>query len=192
MSIILDLEYKPFHTFNKNLKKIRFIQHIQKDLANCDATKLHLKIHFLNQSYIIQLVAFWQVFIEDLAKYGFRKIEKSEGSQILKTIAKNKLNESLNRFNTPNTKNVDTLFKETLGINKVSEHWQSPELTRDEATNTLSKILDARHSIAHEGQAITPMCFEENFKNMEIIRKIAELTENIVLEELKSALELKK
>ncbi len=104
MSITLDLEYKPLHTFSKNLVKIKYIQHIQQDLTDSDAKKLELKIHFLNQSYVFQLIAFLQVFIEDLAKYGFRQIEKSEGSRILKTIAKNKLDESLNKFNTSNTR----------------------------------------------------------------------------------------
>jgi hypothetical protein len=188
MSIILDLEYTPLHTFSKNLVKIKYIQHIQKDLTDSDAKKLELKIYFLNQSYIFQLIAFWQVFIEDLAKYGFRQIEKSEGSRLLKTIAKNKLDDSLNRFNTPNTKNIDILFKDALGISKISDHWQSQEFTRNEATTTLSKLLDARHQIAHEGKALFPLSYKNNFEKMETLMKIAELTEHAVLEELKMAL----
>lgn len=188
MSITLDLEYTPLHIFSKNLVKIKYIQHIQKDLTDSDAKKLELKIHFLNQSYVFQLIAFWQVFIEDLARYGFRQIEKSEGSRILKTIAKNKLDDSLSKFNTPNTKNIDTLFKDALGISKISDHWQSQEFTRNEATTTLSKLLEARHKIAHEGTASVPLSYKKNFEKMEILMKIAELTERAVFEELKIAL----
>lgn len=43
MSITLDLEYKPLHTFSKNLVKIKYIQHIQQDLTDSDAKKLELK-----------------------------------------------------------------------------------------------------------------------------------------------------
>jgi len=189
MSITLDLEYTPLHIFSKNLVKIKYIQHIQKDLTDCDAKKLELKIHFLNQSYVFQLIAFWQVFIEDLAKYGFRKIEKSEGGRVLKAIAKNKFDESLSKFNTPNTKNIDTLFKSALGINKISDHWQSLELTRSEATTVLSELLEARHKIAHEGKTLTPLSYKNNFEKMEILMKVAELTEKAILDELKIALQ---
>lgn len=189
MSITLDLEYTPLHIFSKNLVKIKYIQHIQKDLTDCDAKKLELKIHFLNQSYVFQLIAFWQVFIEDLAKYGFREIEKSEGGRVLKAIAKNKLDESLSKFNTPNTKNIDALFKSALGINKISDHWQSPELTRSEATTVLSELLEARHKIAHEGKALIPLSYKNNFEKMEILMKVAELTEKAILDELKIVLQ---
>jgi hypothetical protein len=188
MSIILDLEYTPLHTFSKNLVKIKYIQHIQKDLTDSKTKKLELKIQFLNQSYIFQLIAFWQVFIEDLAKHAFRQIENSEGSGILKTIAKQKFDESLGRFNTPNTKNIDLLFKDALGISKISNHWQSQELTRDEATSTLSTLLEARHQIAHEGKTLFPLSHQNNFEKMETLMRIAELTEHAVFEELKEAL----
>ncbi|MNP37271.1 hypothetical protein D3C76_1307120 [compost metagenome] len=128
------------------------------------------------------------MFIEDLAKYGFRQIEKSEGGRILKSIAKNKLDDSLKKFNTPNTKNIDALFNDALGIRKISDRWQSQELTRNQATETLSKLLDARHKIAHEGKASIPLSYKNNFEKMEILMKIAELTERAVLEELKLAL----
>lgn len=159
---------------------------MQKDLAKSDAKRLDLKFQFLNQAYIFQLISFWQVFIEELAKYSFRQIENLEHGGIFRDIAKLKLDQALKKFNTPSKENIDSLFNDTLGVIKVSSHWHSEKLTQEVAVRTLGELLRSRHEIAHTGRASSTLSYEENFEKMEILMEIAELTEKVVIEELTS------
>ena len=177
------LEKKPSQIFSRNLVKIKYIQHIQNDLRGQENRKLSEKIDFLNQAYIFQLIAFWQVFIEDLARYGFKLVENSSSEGIFKDIAEAKLKESLKKFNTPNRENIDKLFKETLGIVKISNQWCSEEFDRNVATATLDELLNARHEIAHTGRSTTKLSYEYNFTKMKILMDIATLTELAIITE---------
>jgi hypothetical protein len=184
MSFTLNLEKTPAQLFRKNLVRIKYIQHIQLDLAKCDAAKLELKIQFLNQSYVLQLIAFWQVFIEELAEFGFRQIEASGSGGCFRDIARRKLDESLKKFNTPNKDNIDKLFKETLDVENVSKFWKSDTLTHETAVSTLATLLTSRHQIAHTGSTLKPLSYETNFEKMEVLMQIAELTENALCNHL--------
>jgi hypothetical protein len=184
MSLVLNLEKTPSALFSRNLVRIKFIQHIQNDLRNCEAAKLELKIHFLNQAYVFQLIAFWQVFIEELAEYGFRWLEKNEPTGTFRDVAKAKLDESLKKFNTPNRDNIDKLFKEALGIPNILKYWCSKDLHLQDAITTLAELLASRHQIAHKGRTSKQLSYETNFEKMTILMKIAELTEQALLEQL--------
>jgi hypothetical protein len=184
MPLVLKLEKTPSQLFSKNLVRIKFIQHIQTDLAKCEAAKLELKIQFLNQAYVFQLIAFWQVFIEELAEYGFKQIDAVENSGTFRDIAKAKLDESLKRFNTPNKENIDKLFKEALGVPNISKHWHSEPLPQNIAPDTLAELLETRHQIAHKGRTSKPLSYETNFKKMEILMQLAELTEQALIKQL--------
>lgn len=184
----LNLEKTPSMRFSKNLVKIKYIQHIQSDLISCNAKRIDLKIDFLNQSYVFQLIAFWQVFIEDLAGYGFKKIEKSENGKVFKSIAKARLDEALKKFNTPNVENINKLFKDTLGVEYTTTHWKSKNLTNQQAALTLAELLKARHQIAHTGRSTNKLSYKNNFEKMEILMEMAVLTEKAIINELESAL----
>jgi hypothetical protein len=170
--------------FSKRLVRIKFIQHIQTDLEEYGAGKLYEKIHFLNQAYVFQLIAYWQSFIEELAVYGFRLIEKNEPDSPFRNIAKAKLDESLKRFNTPKKENIDKLFKETLGIQKISQNWNSESLTQKKAEETLEELLESRHQIAHTGDTTNFLSYDTNFEKMKILFEIAKLTEQILIKQL--------
>lgn len=184
MTFVLNLEKTPAQLFSRNLVRIKYIQHIQLDLAKCDAAKLELKIQFLNQSYVLQLIAFWQVFIEELAEFGFRQLEASGSGGYFRDIARGKLDESLKKFNTPNKDNIDKLFKEALGVENISKFWKSDTLTHEIALSTLSSLLTSRHQIAHTGSTPTPLSYSTNFEKMEVLMQIAELTENALCNQL--------
>lgn len=184
MTLVLNIERTPSQRFSKNLVWIKYIQHIQTDLAECEAAKLETKIQFLNQAYVFQLIAFWQVFIEELAEYGFKKIDAVENSGTFRDIAKAKLDESLKRFNTPNKANIDKLFKEALGVPNISQCWHSEQLPQNIATNTLAELLESRHKIAHEGHTPIQLSYETNFKKMEILMQLANLTEQMLIKQL--------
>ncbi len=184
MPIAINLEKKPTRILSQNLARISFIQHIQTDLGKCGAEKLEPKIQFLNQAYVLQLIAFWQIFVEELAKYGFKQIEAVENNGAFRDIAKAKLDESLKKFNTPNKENIDKLFKEALGIQNISNHWHSDQMPQSVATDTLSELLETRHQIAHTGHTSKPLSYETNFKKMEIVMELAELTEDALIKQL--------
>ncbi|MDX4954581.1 HEPN domain-containing protein [Delftia acidovorans] len=184
MPFILNLEKTPVQLFSKNLIRIKYIQHIQLDLEKYEAAKLELKIHFLNQSYVLQLIAFWQVFIEELAEFGFRQIEASGSGGHFRDIAREKLNESLKKFNTPNKDNIDKLFKEALGVPNISKFWRSDTLTHETAISTLAELLTSRHQIAHTGRTQTPLSYATNFEKVKVLMQIAELTENALCNQL--------
>jgi hypothetical protein len=184
MSLVLNLKRTPSQLFSKNLVRIKFIQHIQTDLEKCGAAKLSPKIQFLNQTYVSKLIAFWQVFIEELAEYGFRQIEAFENGGIFRDVARAKLDESLKKFNTPSKENIDKLFKEALGIPNISKHWCSETLPQNVGAATLADLLESRHQIAHTGSTAKPLSYEANFKKMEILMQLAELTERVLVEQL--------
>jgi hypothetical protein len=184
MTIVLNLEKTPSQLFSKNLVRIKYIQHIQLDLTKSKVAKLETKNIFLNQSYILQLVAYWQVFIEELAVFGFRKVEQSEHLGLFHDMAKIKLDESIKKFNTPNRANIDRLFKEALGIVNISKYWFSETLSLDFATATLDELLTSRHQIAHKGCTSIKLSCESNFQKMEILMQIADLTERALMEQL--------
>lgn len=167
----LDLEKTPSQIFSKKLVSIKYIQHIQNDLRDSEAKRIEIKAGYLNQSYVFHLVAFWQVFIEELLDYGFRRLEKSSPSSPFAAIARSRMNASLGRFNTPKRENINRLFNEALGIEKVTRDWS------DEEATTLTDVLDSRHSIAHTGFSKTPLSYESNFARMKIIFGLSEKTE---------------
>lgn len=178
MLLKTNLTKTPTQMFSKNLVRIKYIQRIQLDIENSEANKKLLKIDFLNKMYIFQLVAFWQVFIEDLAKSGIwlENIHNDKLKQM--NLKKEKLDAQLKKFNTPSRKNIDKLFKDVFEIPKLSNSWESDNLKRSRATSSLSILLKSRHEIAHTGNTKTQWSYEKNFQMMRTLLCIAELTEN--------------
>src|SRR5689334_18808330 len=68
-----NLKKTPAMVFGRHLARIRLIGDIQGDLGSVQHAEQ--KIHFLNQSYILHLVAEWQIFCEELVWYGFNGLE---------------------------------------------------------------------------------------------------------------------
>lgn len=185
MTLVLNIvEKTPEQKFSRNLVRIKYIQLIQSDLQTAGATRFSQKMKFLNQAYVMHLVAAWQVFIRELAEYGFRQIEAYEGSGVFRQVARARLDDALKRFNTPSRENIDRLFKECLGVPEISKNWFSEKISRNKATATLANLLAARHEIAHTGLTPKELTYEANFANMEILMHVAELTEHALIEQL--------
>ena len=177
------LKKTPADVFGKHLARIRFIQEIQRDLNG--ARHAEQKFQFLNQSYILHLVAEWQVFCEELVLHGFRALEVRESTGVLHELAKARMENALARFNTPNQKNIDQLFKETLNIPKISQCWSWYTVTPQAAAETLNIILKARHEIAHSGTTEEKLSYEKNYEYMETLVGIAQFTEDAMNKQLK-------
>ena len=183
MALKLDLRKGPFWAFERSLRRITILQSIEKDLVEHDATNLDSKVVYLNEVYVVYLVAHWQRFIKHLAIHGFQNVERIDSGPF-RDIAKRNLDEAINRFNTPNKQNVDRLFRDTLGIPNVSSSWENGDLAKNMAADTLAEILKVRHEVAHTGRTEKLLSLNENERWAEILIKTAQASQLYVFDQL--------
>lgn len=176
----LNLRKTPLQLFSRQLVRLKYLQHIQTDLTKVNIHKLDHKISFLNQSYVFHLIALWQEFIELLVRYKLSDIRETSTSHVLDVTFNRFVEKKLEKFNTPNVQNIDTLFLEVLNIEKITFCWNSAEFKRDSSLQRLSKILKTRHAIAHTGRASDTPNYDENFDNMKFLYSLAELLQDAV------------
>jgi hypothetical protein len=172
----------PSAHFSKNLVRIKLIQLVQLDLAKCDASRLDTKIAFLNQTYVLHLIAFWEAFIEDLARYGLRSIgvyEEAPGEPA--ATAMRLAYKAISALHSPKRENIDNLFNQLFQIERVTKAWPAA------AAATLRSLIDERNSIAHTGRGKKALSYEKNFQDMEAVFQLANLTEDTLLMHLKSS-----
>ncbi len=176
--------------FSKKIKNIAIIQLIEKDLDKLysfeggDIKNNNTKKNYLYQSYVVHLMAGWQEFHKNLIEYAFSALEKKSGSNSMSEIARWRINDLLKKFNTPNTENVNNLYKNSFGISNVSQSWIFENVNNKAAIELLNKVLLARHQIAHKGVSIDQLSYNVNFENMEIIYRMACATERHVFTSL--------
>lgn len=176
--------------FSKRLTRVAIIQRIENDLDKLDSiegfqvNKLEFKKIYLHQSYVIHLVASWQEFIEELVEYSYSALEKGSSNSIMNGIAKRRIDALIGRFNTPNAKNINSIFKDAFGILEVSNSWVFDGFNNQQALNVLNSVLLARHQIAHTGYSENPLDYHVNFENMEVIYKMACATEKYIFDSL--------
>ncbi|CAM1350997.1 MULTISPECIES: HEPN domain-containing protein [Tenacibaculum] len=180
---MIDLTKTPSQKFSKKLANIKFSQLIIKDLEKqSDVVKMNLKTHYLLQSYIINLVAVWQVFVEDLLKYAVDEYIKSNSDPNTAKNLKFKLKRNLKIFNTPNTKNIDKIFKNVLGIEGVTSTLEFEGMNSEKAKDRINKILKIRHKIAHTGYSEKKLKLKENFDFMKHLFEASKQLESKVKE----------
>ena len=181
----ISMEKTPSMLFSKSLVHLKQIPLIQKDIVKIDGIqKESLKINYLNSSYVLHLVARWEVFIEELVEYCVRKLEERNGSNHLSKNDILQIKAKTKGFHSPKTQNIDKLFEETLGIEKITMSWQSEDLTREQATSTLYFLITARNEIAHTGTTSKQLSYSENFDRMETLLVMAKLMEDWLIKEL--------
>jgi hypothetical protein len=178
-----NLDRTPQQLFSKQMANLKLIQLIQDDVnriaqsAEPCVRRLDDKIQYLNQAYVVHLIAAWQVFIEDSLRFGFKLFSEPNAVRPSHQVTEDIVNEAIERFNTPSRRQIDRLFKKVLGIDGISECWKCESFTAEAAIAALDRILTARHEIAHTANTATPLSFQENFKDMEILVRMAALTE---------------
>jgi hypothetical protein len=102
------------------------------------------KIRFLNQSFILHLVARWQVFIEDQIRYSFDEMINRDYDSSVKTILRLNVENLIKMFKTPNRKNIDDIFFNVIGLKKLSSAWSYDNTLRETAVNMLEEIVQTR------------------------------------------------
>ncbi|MCJ8321800.1 MAG: HEPN domain-containing protein [Colwellia sp.] len=176
----LDLRKSSLQLFSRQLVRLKYVQHIQNDLDKENTHKFSHKINYLNQTYVFHLVAYWQDFIESLVKRKFSDIKSGSGEHVLDDVLNLHVDNQLKRFNTPNTENIDQLFKDTLGLIKITNSWETAEFSKSEAKKYLEQILNSRHQIAHKGSTSKELSYASNFDDMNFIFKLAVLLQSAV------------
>lgn len=176
----LNLKKSPLQLFSKQLVHLKYVQHIQDDLDKNNVSKFETKINYLNQSYIFHLTAYWQVFIESLVKDKFENIKSNSCKNPFDNVLNVHIENKLKKFNTPNANNIDTLLKDTLGINNVTDCWNTDKFNRAQAIESLKKILNSRHEIAHTGRTSKELNYKSNFEDMSFIFELATLLQESV------------
>lgn len=180
MQLVLDLHKPPSSIFSRKLTRLKHLQFVQLDLKKVEYTdKIELKNYFLNQSYIFHLIAFWQVFIEDLLIHSIYLLRKNDFDNVMCDLLENSFKVKLKKFNTASCENIDQLFHDTLGIEKISNSWVIQDNSKNFPKDLLKQLLKARHEIAHTGTTdlLLEFDFDQNFKKMEVLFKMAELME---------------
>jgi RiboL-PSP-HEPN len=81
------------------------------------------------------------------------------------------------KLNTPKTQQIDTLFREALGIEKVSNHWKWPKkMTVARATKKLDEMVTLRGAIAHRGSPSSSVTKAKVVDYFKFIKKVTALT----------------
>jgi hypothetical protein len=166
--------------FSKRLSGIRFIHAIARDLDASDVHRKESKKKYLCESYIVYLVARWQVFLESLAEEAFTRLAALEPSPRLRVIRLNNFNQTLKRFNTPKAKNIDELIEAATGLTKISDNWHWDGVSINTAKSKLGDILEIRHEIAHTGSTQKKLTLAKNLNYVEFLVKLAHILNEVI------------
>lgn len=79
--------------------------------------------------------------IWDLAGNGWKTVMRIHRDRTMQRF--------LGTFNTPKAKNVDQLFKDLVGISRVSSSWHWGKLSADKARRKLDDFVSRRGEVAH-------------------------------------------
>jgi len=79
-------------------------------------------------------------------------------------------------FNTPKPGQVDELFRDSLGIEKISESWTWEKTKVATARARLNKFVELRGAIAHRGKGDTSVKKLDVTNYLELIKKLAAKT----------------
>lgn len=173
---MLDLRKSQTQIFSRRLVQIKHSQLIIKDLERLnDVNKLELKSSYLLNSYIMNLVASWQTFIEQLVTQSVGEISKSSNDTVKAILFANS-DDKLKKFNTPNTANIDSIFESVIGIKKITSSLNNA----DQTIQKINSIMLIRHKIAHKGFSQHLLTIEKNFEYMQILLSAAGQLENNV------------
>jgi hypothetical protein len=83
-------------------------------------------------------------------------------------------------FNTPKPAQVDELFMDGLGIEKISDSWKWDKTTATTARNRLKSFVELRGAIAHRGKGDISVKKLDVTNYLELIKKLAAKTGGVV------------
>lgn len=167
-------------------------------------------VQVLNKSAVLLLVATWEAYVEDLAisacrfavenaesfdqlpklalvKTSFRLGKEHDDNSIWKLAGDGWKNELIaqaeleaSRLNSPDAEKVDILFKDILGLRKLSKYWNWAGSSRENVTRRLSRLIETRGEIAHRVEASDPVRKTYVEQNVDLIKRLGAISSNRV------------
>jgi hypothetical protein len=143
---------KALETFNESIKDAEeLLTHFDHIRGGNNQTKPDEKTEVLKRSGLIMAVAAWETYVED----RLREIVESHlvglHNSVVAKIIKDKLEEDLKRFNTPNTDNVKRVFL-TYSGNDITTSWAWNNVMSKEAQQKLNQFIVKRGEAAHRSK----------------------------------------
>jgi len=176
---------KSITRFRKSLANLSILTDIAKDMEKHNVPKLDRKLEFLYRSYIVHLIVLWQSFIKSLAREAYEAHIKVGRASVFKNeLSKFVYKPRLDRFNTPDTQNIDNLYSVAAGITKMSDHWHWDNISVPMARHQLDELLRLQNVIAHTGYGRSSMTYKGNFDYADFLLKIAEIMSEVVANNL--------
>jgi len=140
-----------------------------------------LQLEVLKRATLIMTLTAWETYVEDRCKEEVAsRMTALKGSQIANYVQKN-LDETLRKFNTPNSQNTKHLYKDFVGVD-VTEFWVWPGMEiADDARAKLNlwikKRGDAVHRSIIDKQAQHLVKLEDLKKCLNFFKKLVEVTD---------------
>jgi hypothetical protein len=199
----------PFADLNENMGDVERLLEIHQDQAGPKPGRKY-EVEPLNKSGVVLVHACWEAFVEDCASAAFDglmatfTLPADAPEHLRRSIAerlkadKNQLSpwrlagdgwrkelaalrdRRIRELNTPSAKNVDTLYKDLLGITSISSHWRWHRKSAPELSHQLDEFIRMRGGIAHRSAASRNVHKSDVLTFADMVRRIAGITSNRV------------
>lgn len=163
------------------------------------------ELEVLNKSAIVLVTAFWEAYCEDIARQALfhiadhlesaddlpKNMKKRVAGELkgckhelaIWQISDNKWRaylktsvDLIERMNTPETRQVNGLFDDLVGLSNISESWRWPGMSARNAENKLDKYISLRHAIAHRGESANYVQRSQVIDYASLVKRLAAKT----------------
>lgn len=141
------------------------LEHLVRHAKSSDALPVELKKQVLAEMKDAKHeLEYWKIADDGWRTYLNERFEK--------------LREHRNRrLNSPNAKNIDMLFKTTVGIEKISDSWRlARNMPPRKAVEKLDRFVELRGAIAHRGKSYKAVTKAQVRDYFELVSKLAAKT----------------
>jgi hypothetical protein len=143
---------RALETFNESIKDAEeLLYHFDHIRGENKQTKPDENTEVLKRSGLIMAVAAWETYIEDRLREIIEGHLSGLHNSVLAKIVKDKLEEDLKRFNTPNSNNTKRIF-ETYTNNDITANWSWNNVSPKDAQQKLNQFIVKRGEAAHRSK----------------------------------------
>jgi hypothetical protein len=166
------LKKMPIDRFSKELANIAWLFTIANDLDKYNIPRAEMKKRILSKSYIVYLMAAWQVYIQDTARESFAVFRPTKPER--------EIEEEIRKFSSPNSKNINRIIESSTGLGTISNSWEWVGMNCQLAKDTLDKMWEIRCQVAHEGYSKEYLSEEINLDYMQFLFNLGCVINNTI------------